>query len=511
MTAPGAGLRPDRPPVEAGRPGVARRLLMAGGRRRRGLLALAAGGLLIAGAAQAACREPGLPQETRCGSVERPLDPARPDGPRIAVHYIVVPALARQRHEDPVVLLAGGPGQSAIALAPALMPLFSTLNHRRDLLFVDQRGTGRSAPLTCPSPAVEPLAAAGDPALRTARLRDCLARLQALPHGDLRQYTTTIAMADLEAVRQALGAPRLNLVGASYGTRAALEYQRQFPQAVRRMVLDGVAPPDMVLPASASPDAQAAFDAMLAACEADAGGCARRFPTLRADVARLLASLPRDLAVPHPLTGAPDRLRLDRRSLLQLLRGPLYAPAIAAALPQAIHDAARGREAPLAGLASLGMVRGPAAVAAGQHLSVLCAEDLPRMSTAAEPPGADFGDALAADYLEACAVWPRGEVPTAFYTIPPAPQPVLLLSGGLDPVTPPRHAGRTAAALGPKAVHRVAPHAGHGVLSLPCGRELLSRFIEADDDAAALAIEADCLAGVPRPPAFESIGREAAP
>ena len=318
-------------------------------------------------------------------------------------------------------------------------------------------------------------------------------------------------MADLEAVRQAIGAPRLNLVGVSYGTRAALEYQRQYPQAVRRAVLDGVAPPDMVLPASASADAQAVLDTLFSSCEADGAGCARRFPTLRADWDALLAGVPREVSVPHPLTGAPDRLRLDRRGLLQMVRGPLYAPAMAAALPQAIHDAARGRHAPLAGLIALGAARGAAAVAAGQHLSVMCAEDVPRMASSGEASGADFGDALASDYVDACAVWPRGDVPAAYYTIPPAPQPVLLLSGGLDPVTPPRHAERTARALGAKATHRVAPHAGHGVLSLPCGRDLLSAFVEAEDDAAALAIDAGCLASVPRPPAFESLGRGPSP
>lgn len=464
-----------------------------------------------ADAPPAACREPGLPHEVRCGSVSRPLDPARPEGVQIQVHYVVVPALARHRLPDPVVLLAGGPGQSAIALAPQVMPLFSRLNQRRDVVFVDQRGTGRSAPLDCEAPVFQSLEAAADAAHQRAELRACRERLQALPHGDLRQYTTTIAMADLDAVRRALGVAQMNLVGVSYGTRAALEYLRQFPQAVRRTLLDGVAPPDMVLPESASADAQAVFDALFAACAPGIDeSCARRHPRLREDWERLLASLPREVQARHPLTGRDERFLLDRDALLQGLRGPLYAPAVAAALPQAIADAAQGRFGGLLGLASLGVPRGPAALAVGQHLSVICSEDLPRAPAPPETPGRDFGEQMRRQYREACADWPRGRVPAAFYEIPSAPSPVLLMAGTLDPVTPPRHAEHAAQALGSKARLRVVPNAGHGLLMLPCMREVLWGFVTAETEAGALAVDADCAAGVPRPPAFVPLGAEEA-
>ncbi len=191
---------------------------------------------------------------------------------RIDVHFAVLPALARNKKPDPVFFLAGGPGQSAIDLAGTVSRMLSRFGQRRDIVLVDQRGTGRSAPLDCgDEPPGRPLSEQLDPQRQLQRARDCLRQLQALPHGDLRHYTTTLAMADLDAVRQALGAERINLVGASYGTRAALEYLRLYPQHVRRVVLDGVAPPDMVLPEASAPDAQAAFDALLQACAQDAG------------------------------------------------------------------------------------------------------------------------------------------------------------------------------------------------------------------------------------------------
>lgn len=455
-----------------------------------------------AAAALVPCRLDGVEHEALCGTVERPLDPARSDGPRILVHYAVLPALARRPLRDPVFFFAGGPGQSAMSLAGPVSQLLARLSNRRDIVLVDQRGTGRSAPLACdeerPS---RPLREAFDPAVQRAALAACRERLQQLPHGDLRHYTTTAAMHDVDAVRRALGAERINLVGGSYGTRAALEYQRLFPQHVRRAVLDGVAPPDMALPATFSPDAQAAFDALFAACEAEPA-CRARHAGLRDRWRALLATLPREVALRHPFTGAEERLTLTRDLLGMLLRAPLYAPALAAALPQALADATAGRFEPLFTLGSASGGRRAQALAAGQHFSVVCAEDQPRVAAAAERPGADFGDASARLYAEVCAGWPRGAVDPAFYTLPAARSPLLLLSGAADPVTPPRHAERVARALGPAARHVVVPNAGHGVIALPCLRDTVFRFIDAPTDTEALALDTACAAGVPRPPAF---------
>ena len=476
------------------------------------LLPIAA--LLLAGPAQAValepCRLPGLEHAAQCGRLLRPLDPGQPQGRSIGVHFAVLPALARNKKPDPVFFFAGGPGQSAIDLAGHVSRLLARLSNRRDIVLVDQRGTGRSAPLVCDRALpTRPLRDSADPARLAEEVRDCLARLQALPQGDLRQYTTTIAVQDADAVRRALGADRINLVGASYGTRAALEYQRQFPQTVRRAVLDGVAPPDMALPASFSPDAQAAFDALLTACAAEPI-CARRHPDLRAQWRGVLASLPREVTLAHPVTGRDERFVLSREMALMLARAPLYAPALAAALPQAIAEAADGRFAALVGLA--GALQGPrntGALAMGMHLSVICAEDMPLVQSSFERAGADFGNNQAARYEKFCADWPRGTVPPAFYAMPPAPAATLLRSGGADPATPPRHGERAAQALGAKARHVVVPNAGHGLLALPCLRDAVFRFIDAETDADALAVDAGCALSLPRPPSFAPVAAPA--
>ncbi len=459
------------------------------------------------------CRVDGLAHEVLCGSVARALDPARPDGPQIEVHYVVVPALARRKLPDPVFLLAGGPGQSAISLAPQVMGVFARLNNRRDIVFIDQRGTGRSAPLDCDEPREVALAESADPRAQLRRLAACRERLLKLPYvrsaADLGFFTTTLAMQDLDAVRQAIGAERINLVGASYGTRAGLEYQRQFPGAVRRSVLDGVAPPDMVLPASAATDAQAALDALFTACAAEAA-CAREWPLLRQAWDALLASLPRAVSVPDPLTGKTESFTLTRELLLGAVRAPLYVPTLGAALPAAIHAASQGRFEALAALAGALSRRGGPRLYTGMHFAVICVEDAPRMDSARAAATRDFGDGLAPLYAQACTAWPRGAVPEAFYKIGPAATPVLLLSGGIDPATPPRHAARVAQALGAKARHVVVPNAGHGLLGSGCVPDLLYRFIDAADDTQALALDTACITAIPRPGAFVPPAPEAA-
>lgn len=452
------------------------------------------------------CRIDGIPNELKCGSLQRPLDPARPDGAQVDIHYLVVPAMARNKQPDAVLMLAGGPGQSAIGVAARVLPRLSRLNNRRDIVFIDQRGTGKSAPLECPDDSKLPLTEQLDTQAQMRRLDACRATLEKLPYGregGLRFFTTTIAMQDMDAVREQLGVPQWNLVGGSYGTRAALEYLRQFPTKVRRTVIDGVAPPDMVLPASFSPDTQAALDKLI---EANA----RTHPGLRADWHKLLASLPRQVTVAQPLTGEPERFTVDRELLLRAVRPPLYQPALAAALPAALHAAANdGRFDGLFGLTSAFAGGKGMKLAMGMHFSVICAEDVPRLASAADKPGEDFGHVDADMYARVCKTWPRGDVPADFYKLPAAPSPVLVMSGGADPATPARHGERVAKALAaghPERVqHVVVPEAGHGVMAVGCVRDVMFRFIDAKSDADALPQDASCATRIPRPPAFQPV------
>jgi pimeloyl-ACP methyl ester carboxylesterase len=485
---------------------------VSGGLARRGLAALAAfGAMSVAGAAPVtpvsaplalhACRLAGLDHDAQCGVLKRPLDPARPNGTQIDLHVAVIPALARQKLPDPIFFFAGGPGQSAIGLAGTVEHLASRLGARRDLVLIDQRGTGHSAPLQCDVPPPdESLARALDRARLVAGLDACRATLQKLPWGDLRFYTTAIAMADADAVRAALGAEQVDLLGISYGTRAALEYLRAYPRHVRRVVIDGVAPPDMALPESDDVDARSAMQALFRDCASEAA-CARAHPALAQRWQALLASLPKAVDAADPVTGQPRHFTLTPDALHGLVHSPLYTPALGAMLPHAIDEAAAGRFGPLLALSSSTGAR-PTDLSEGQHFSVVCAEDVPRMAAPSGPASDQGASGL---YRAVCAHWPRGEVPPAFYTIPPSTVPVLLLSGGLDPVTPPRHAERVEKALGSKARAVVVANNGHNVTAIACMRDAVFHFINAATDAQAQAVDTGCAAKVPRPLAFQPL------
>lgn len=461
------------------------------------------------------CRIPGVAQEVRCGVVQRPLDATRPKGTQIDVHYAVLPAVARRKREDSVFFIAGGPGQSAIDLMPQVLPLFTRLNQRRDIVFVDQRGTGRSAPLRCDPPQTSTLAAwarSSNPQQSLSDALVCLKQLQALPWvthpSDIGQFTTAQAMQDLNAVREQLGAKTINLVAASYGTRAALDYQRQFPGAVRAMVLDGVVPPNMALHTSSSSDTQAALDALWAACDAQPA-CQKRHGNLRATWQQLLQSLPSDEWVNDPHTGQGEVLTITRDMVLAAVRAPLYAPTLAAALPQAVRDAATGRWEGLVALASAATPRtsgrGSPALYTGMHLAVVCAEDVKRRPTATAIPGADFGDVLSQGYAAICPHWPTVDVPPAFDQLQASKAPVLLLSGGIDPVTPPRHAQQVAKVLGNQVTQVLVPQAGHGLMSLPCVPDLVFRYLDTPDGQAP-KVDGSCLQSLPRPLSFSLAG-----
>src|SRR5580693_5750495 len=224
------------------------------------------------------CRLAGVADDARCGVVEVFEDRAARSGRKIGIHLAVLPAKGPRREPDPIVVIPGGPGQDAVASARIFADLFAPARATRDLVLIDQRGTGASNPLNCKLPGSneDPQGYLGD-LIPLDAVRRCL---QTLP-ADPALYTTPIAMEDLDEVRQALGYDRINLYGASYGTRAALVYMRAHPEHVRSAMLSGLVPTDMKIPLYQARDAQRAMDLLLDDCEADPA-CSRAFPGIRA-------------------------------------------------------------------------------------------------------------------------------------------------------------------------------------------------------------------------------------
>jgi pimeloyl-ACP methyl ester carboxylesterase len=445
--------------------------------------------------ALAPCRLPGVEAAAQCGSYEVWEDREAKSGRRISLNIAVVPARIRAREPDPIVVFAGGPGQGAVSLANQVMPLFSKLNDTRDIVLIDQRGTGQSNPLDCEDDEEQPLQAVFEDSLPQRVVQNCLAGLDADPA----QYVTPVAVADLEEVRAALGYDKLNLWGGSYGTRVALEYTRRHGDHVRTMVLDGVAPPSMKLPLSFVTDGEAALTRLLEACDAQVL-CRRTYPDLRDTIFRLRLELSRRPAradIQNPRTGERDVITVNENVFLSGLFRPLYVAELASLLPLGVSSAAGGDFNPLLAQNLEFADDISENLALGMHLSVICAEDIPRITPRdiAATTNAFFGRALVDDFIRACAVWPRGRIPADFYEPLQSAVPTLILSGGIDPATPPRHGDEVAKTLS-NAKHLIAPHVGHGVSLHGCAPRLIESFVR---KAASQGLDARCLERIPRP------------
>jgi len=442
-----------------------------------------------------------------CTAFEVAENRAQPSGRQIRLRVAVVRADAAQPEADPVVFLDGGPGGAASEDYPLIAGAFAELRRRHWLLLVDQRGTGGSNPLSCDeteeesAPAAAPVSApsSAPPAPRAAeRVRDCAARLatRAAPQ----YYATSDAVADLEALRRALGGPRFDLLGISYGTRVAQQYAKRYPQAVRAIVLDSAVPNDLALGSEHARNLEDALTGLFARCRAQRS-CAERFgdpyQTLLRVRARLRAQ-PQRLEMRDPYTFRMQQQTIDEDKLGQLLRFYAYSPYTAALLPYVLAEADAGRYAPLLGQTQV--VVGDVAdhLNGGMALSVTCAEDVARLHPEPRDAGTVMGNALVEWLINVCPAWPHATAPADFAAPLAGPVPVLLLAGEHDPVTPPRYAAAIVRALPNGRVLTLAGQ-GHGLLSVGCTPRLLGEFIRTLD---AQHLDAHCLRVLGQTPAF---------
>jgi len=436
----------------------------------------------------------GTQVDARCGTLTVLENRADPDGRQIELYVSVIPAVKRNPQPDALFLLAGGPGQSAIETFPAMIPLMFPIHEDRDIVLVDQRGTGKSNPLRCLDPEDESLADLTDEEVLD-KLKACPLQLDA----DLRFYTTEIAMTDLDGVRAALGYETINLYGASYGTRAALTYLRMFPERVRSVTLDAVVEPDFVIFLDAAEDGQSALDKFFARCETDEA-CHVTFPNLRDEFTDLLSRLeesPVDVTIPHPLTNRPLEVQVTRQMIANMVFNILYVPPFVATLPLAIHAAQVDENyVPLISQALLVN----AGLYDGMLYAVACTEDAPLISADAakqRSEGSVFGDRTV-DFAAICAEWPKGSVSPEFRAPIQSDVPVLILSGEADPITPPHHAEELAEGLS-NEIHLVFAGMGHGNLASKCSTDIFRDFIENPVPA---DLDTTCVKEIQPPPFF---------
>jgi pimeloyl-ACP methyl ester carboxylesterase len=462
--------------------------------------------LLFAGAASAAagapdapvsgkpvartCHLPGAEGSLRCLTVPVPLDYANPAAKGLNIHVTVAPAFREGARTDPLFVLAGGPGEAGSEVIMLLSTAFKRVRATRDIVFIDQRGTGLSGKLDCKEP---PGAETMSDEELDAASRRCIAGSK-VPFA---AYTTANAARDLEEVRRALGYGKVNLFGGSYGTRLGQAYARAFPASVRSLILDGVAAPDQVILA-AGRDAQSALDKLFEHCARDAG-CHKAYPNLRAEFDSLAARAEAGikLSLTDPRTAQPINFTMTGQRFNGTVHSVLYSPADARRLPFLIHSAYQGRWEPFVARQNVGGdFAGEGGSASLLYLSVVCAEDAPRLTPELLKEDATMlTRPLSGRIVAMCKDMKVPAVPYAAPTMIEAP--ALLLSGALDPITAPRRADSAARHM-KNARHLVVTNAGHGVSQLGCAPRLLREFL----DKPGAALDANCLAEIP-PPTFQ--------
>lgn len=415
--------------------------------------------------------------KARCGTLLRQENPDDPDSPQLELRLAVVAALNLQPEPDPVVPIAGGPGQGTIEFYSAYAGAFEELRRNRDILLLDQRGTGDSARMDCP---VEDNMLEG--AFSTAEtIRYTEECLDQLPY-DPRFFTTSVAVADLEAARVALGYPALNLYGISYGSRVAQHFARRYPDVTRTLILDGVVPPQLSLGPEIATEAQHALERIFARCAED-DACAERFGDLEEKFAGLKTRLSEKkvrVKAADPVTGEFDSIEFGADEMAIALRLLAYDARTIALVPLLVSEAADGNYRPLLAQFQMTLTSLADAIAMGMHNAVMCSEDVPfyddtRFDTAAIE-NSYIGPVQLESLQAICSVWPAGPVDADFKQPLATDTPTLLLSGDADPITPPRYADLAASNL-KRAWLMTGKDQGHGQVSVGCMPRLVGNFV----------------------------------
>jgi pimeloyl-ACP methyl ester carboxylesterase len=430
-----------------------------------------------------ACGVPGAPPGARCGTVAVPEDRSRPGGRTIPLAFVVVPA-ERAAAADPIFLIAGGPGQSATQFMPQMLPYLRSVAPDRDLVFLDQRGTGRSNPLTCPEGF--DLLAQGP---QSAAFRECLASLQT--HADLRHYSSLDAVPDLETVRGALGYRRISLFAASYGVRVATLYMRRHPNRVGSAILRAAYPPEFNIIGEGLANADAELARVLDECAADPA-CRGAFPDMEGrlrEVSARIAAEPERIELPAPAGGTAQAL-VTRELWQQLLYAMLLSAPTRQQIPLIVSTAHAKGFQPLAPVVAQVRDAIYGSLPVGMYLSVVCAEDAPRLRREAlRAPRTPLGS-MSPVLLDLCAAWPKAHVPASTFAPGKLDTSALILSGAVDPATTPASAERLARLM-PNAKHLVFPATAHGPPFPPCAGAAIAQFLRT---GRAEQVEADCSA-----------------
>jgi pimeloyl-ACP methyl ester carboxylesterase len=424
-----------------------------------------------------------------CHRFRVPEDYNDPDGPTIELFVVKLEARSRSSDADPVLMLAGGPGQAASSAYIQADRYYRSLNEDRDIYLVDQRGTGASTPFACPEFYDFNIVSEPD----TEALADVISSCVAAFGHDPRQFTTAVAIRDFEFIRRELGVEKWNLIGTSYGTRVAYQYALTFPNAIRTMVLDAVVPSDLNIHSQIAANSQFALDSLFERCRTDVN-CRRAFPDLAETTTRLFASLkrtPKAVRYEDIASGEAREIQFGAGHLAMIVRLALYQDELIAILPYLIHRAAhKGQYEALARTFLTYEESLKNSISMGMHNSVVCSEDVFDSYPVSETHKNTYLGSAQTDLTKRmCEFWPKGEglkAPSkAAITIP-----TVMLSGELDPITPPEYAERMSSSFKHVRAYTL-PGQGHGVSAIACMPELIHSFV--NDPFSYGELESSCI------------------
>jgi pimeloyl-ACP methyl ester carboxylesterase len=444
------------------------------------------------------CEAAGGREKAMCGSYEVFEDRPARSGRKLKLNLMVLQATADKPEPDPVFIIAGGPGGSAVQDEAGFGHFF---RQNRDVVLLDQRGAGSSNRLACDVD--DGVGAAFSRILPLDKLRHCRDELE--KKADLRMYTTSVAMDDLDEVRGALGYGQINVIGGSYGTTAALDYLRRHPEHVRTITVDGVIPPSFRVPLPFPHTVQESMEGVFARCAAD-DKCHAAYPHLQDEFEAVLERLSKNPVTfkftSPPSLKQPVEVTLTRDMFADFLRRILYTLPGIRLMPAAIHSAYNGDFALYARMCYEFSISSQTDIPFGMYFSILCNESFPFISddeVARISRGSYIGDYRIRAQREMCVGWPNANVPKSFVEPVRSDKPVLLVSGELDPAAQPEYAAEAAKYLS-HSKHIIVRNGSHGQ-SAPCIIKIVGQFLDAGSTG---GLDTSCVDQIPLP-AFELI------
>lgn len=435
-----------------------------------------------------------------CSTLRVPEDHSKPDGRKIDLAIAWLPA-GKQAEDDPIFMLAGGPGQGARESFPSVAPAFAEARKTRHIILLDQRGTGESNPLKCENSEGESAVVEDDDYSAQSAI-DFARKCAAVYAGkvDVSQFSTADAIVDLDLARKAIGAASINLVGISYGTRVAQQYAKKFPASTRTVTIDGIAPLEIVLGQEHAKNLETSLDLQFARCSEDKA-CLQKMGNPREQLNRLLATLdkgPIPVRYRDAVSGEWQDGQFSAGHIAMLTRLLAYQPQAAALLPLQFSEANKGHVESLMALSEMVNRDVSDMIMHGMQLSVMCGEDVPDLVIDPQDEKRLLGTGLVELMKAQCAVWPHKDRPADYRTPLSGKVPVLILSGEFDPVTPPRYGDMVARHL-PNSRHIVVKGSGHNVLPVGCMPKLFAKFLETAD---AKALDISCIESLTYAPMF---------